>query len=123
MKNRLIEVIREARKNMKGANSDLHREYIFADYLLNNGVIVPPCKVGDTVYVPWKYAHTEGISSLSVTSIVFDGKKPYIVTNFETGDKGFLELYNYGVFCFDDFGKTVFSKKEAAEKALGDVQE
>lgn len=25
-------------------------EYAVADYLLQNGVIVPPCKVGDTVY-------------------------------------------------------------------------
>ena len=47
---RLIDLIREAKKHTKNANSDLERNMIFADYLLEHGVIVPPCKVGDTVY-------------------------------------------------------------------------
>lgn len=51
MKERLIELIRQARKSTKGANCDLHREMLIADYLLANGVIVPPCKVGDKVSV------------------------------------------------------------------------
>ena len=49
-KERLIELIREAKKYTKNANSDLERNMIFAEYLLEHGVIVPPCKVGDTVY-------------------------------------------------------------------------
>ena len=47
---RLIDLIREAKKHTKNANSDLERNMIFAEYLLEHGVIVPPCKVGDTVY-------------------------------------------------------------------------
>lgn len=47
---RLINLIREAKKHTKNANSDLERNMIFAEYLLEHGVIVPPCKVGDTVY-------------------------------------------------------------------------
>ena len=47
---RLIELIREAKKYTKNANSDLERNMIFAEYLLEHGVIIPPCKVGDTVY-------------------------------------------------------------------------
>ena len=47
---RLIDLIREAKKYTKNANSDLERNMIFAEYLLEHGVIVPPCKVGDTVY-------------------------------------------------------------------------
>jgi hypothetical protein len=50
MRDRLIELIRQAKKSTKGANCDLEREMLFADYLLANGVIVPPCKVGDVVY-------------------------------------------------------------------------
>lgn len=118
MRYRLIELIRKARKNMKDANSDLHREHLFADYLLENGVICPPCKVGDTVYIPWEYAETNGIAFFVVTSMVFDDKKPYIVTNFESDDEIFSAIHNHGVFCFDDFGKTVFSTKEEAEKVL-----
>lgn len=48
---KLVELIRNAKKNTKGANCDLERDMLFADYLLENGVIVPPCKVGDTVYL------------------------------------------------------------------------
>ena len=59
---RLIELIRQAKKITKGANCDLEREMLFADHLLANGVIVPPCKVGDIVWNvcaddivrPWK---------------------------------------------------------------------
>lgn len=50
-KDRLIELIRGAKKNTKGANCDLEREHLFADYLIENGVIVPPCKVGDGIWV------------------------------------------------------------------------
>ena len=43
MRDRLIELLIEG-----------HKQYLFydqiADYLLANGVIAPPCKVGDTVY-------------------------------------------------------------------------
>ena len=39
---RLIDLIREAKKHTKNANSDLERNMIFADYLLEHGVIVPP---------------------------------------------------------------------------------
>ena len=43
---RLIELIQNA---VNGCAR--HWAEIIADYLLANGVIVPPCKVGDTVYV------------------------------------------------------------------------
>lgn len=49
-KDRLIELIKEAKKQTKNANSDLERNMVFADYLIENGVIVPPCKVGDKMY-------------------------------------------------------------------------
>ena len=39
---RLIDLIRGAKKHTKNANSDLERDMIFADYLLEHGVIVPP---------------------------------------------------------------------------------
>ena len=39
---RLIDLIREAKKHTKNANSDLERNMIFADYLLEHGVIMPP---------------------------------------------------------------------------------
>lgn len=37
---RLVDLIREAKKHTKNANSDLERNMTFADYLLKHGVIV-----------------------------------------------------------------------------------
>ena len=39
-KERLMELIREAKKYTKNANSDLERNMIFAEYLLEHGVTV-----------------------------------------------------------------------------------
>ena len=47
MRDRLIELIREAKKQTKNANSDLERNMIFADHLLANGVIVAPMPMAD----------------------------------------------------------------------------
>ena len=44
MRDRLIELIESARYWGSGTSAEI------AEYLLANGVIVPPCKVGDTVY-------------------------------------------------------------------------
>lgn len=118
MKSRLIELLRDARKNTKGANCDLEREHLFADYLLANGVIVPPCKVGDDVYIPWHYNGISGIAYFKVTHIIMDCKKSYVKTDFVTDDEGFWDLCNGGKFNFDDFGKTIFLTKKEAEKAL-----
>lgn len=46
MRDRLIELLAESA--MKGNYLNLQN---VADHLLANGVIVPPCKVGDTVYI------------------------------------------------------------------------
>ena len=45
MRDRLIELIRDSIHILHGCF-----EEIIADHLLANGVVVPPCKVGDTVY-------------------------------------------------------------------------
>ena len=75
------------------------------DSLLENGVIVPPCKVGDTVYIP--YIST--VIEKKVCSIVFQ--------------KPFYTVYCGGTslrFSEEDFGKTVFLTRDEAEKALGE---
>lgn len=46
MRDRLIELI----QNSVGGCAR-HWAQIIADHLLANGIIVPPCKVGDTLYV------------------------------------------------------------------------
>ncbi|MDE6021607.1 MAG: hypothetical protein K2H01_11505 [Ruminococcus sp.] len=77
-----------------------------------------PCKVGDTVYMPWLWNDNEGIACLEVTRIIIDGNKPYVETDFDTDDDDYSEAYNGGKFYFDDFGKTVFLTKPQAEQKL-----
>ena len=81
-------------------------------------IVELPCKVGDTIYIPWKYDGLTGIAFFEVTHIIIDRNKSYIKTNFDTDDEGFYELYNGGEFVFDEIGKTFFLTCEAAEKAL-----
>ncbi len=74
---------------------------VIADHLLSNGVIVIPCKVGDTVY------QTDGIRiyELEILDISLRKNKPYYETESIDFDN-------------DAIGKTVFLTKEEAEKAL-----
>jgi hypothetical protein len=80
-----------------------------ADYLLANGVIVPPCKVGDTVY-----------------SNVLGEIEGFVVVSIELAymAKGFVGEFvsNNGtypmLFKFENFGKTVFLTREEAEAKL-----
>lgn len=85
-------------------------EYL-ADYLLANGVVVLPCKVGDTVFViPTK---ENGLSEIAeMCCIGFSLGDPNDTVNL-LNDKN--KLYQPS---FDKFGKTVFLTKEEAEAAL-----
>lgn len=75
-----------------------------ADYLLANGVIVLPCKVGDMVYV---VCPVQGITEQKVK-------------RFQLGSYGLMFATGKGVRPVDDFGKTVFLTREEAEKALAE---
>ena len=100
---RLIDLIREAKKYTKNANSDLERNMIFAEYLLEHGVIIPPCKVGDIVYRP--------SDCLGVVQFVIISFNIYESEMFFTDD-------SENIIYLSDIGKTVFLTREEAEKAL-----
>lgn len=81
------------------------------DYLLANGVIVPPCKVGDTVWVK-DFERCCVIQEAEITEIVQNKCGTYI-------------RYEYPAFrgriyarSIEYIGKTVFLAKEEAEQAL-----
>lgn len=82
-----------------------------AEYLLANGVIVPPCKVGDTVFC---LSYDEyGIAPI-------DKGEVYAVSINE-GTNWFSVRYISGLrydHTWEDFGRTVFLTREEAEKAL-----
>ena len=77
-----------------------------ADYLLENGVIVPPCKVGDTVWVYDDFMW--GLIPCKVD-------KPF---HCYCGEKGGCTFEM--AFTYEDFGKTVFLTLEEAENALAE---
>lgn len=79
-----------------------------------------PCKVGDTVYLPWKWKDTSGIAILTVERISITEAGQSIRTDFWSDDEDYWLAYNCGVFKFDHIGKTVFLTKEEAEKALAE---
>lgn len=83
------------------------------DYLLENGVIVPPCKVGDVVWL---------IGNMRLyTKEVICSRKIISVQRLRTG--GTLMHFKDGCFDADAVGVYVFLTKEEAEQALkGGVQ-
>ena len=140
MRDRLIELIKNAkvREQADLLFSDIDTaidmpsgdEYL-ANYLLANGVIVPPCKVGDTVYVISETRAKE----TKVDTIQIGSRNKVIFVNFECdddcegcpfeawsqsycGEWDCGNQYGFAEIKADDFGKTVFLTKEEAEQAL-----
>ena len=87
------------------------------DSLLTNGVIVPPCKVGTTLFFLYNspYADKPDLTPriYKTTDWYFEVDKAGIVIN--TSDiHSFNKVYDYVL------GKTVFLTREEAEKALAE---
>lgn len=134
-KERLIELIKSSSQYISEDDGLVER---IADHLLANGVIVPPVKVGDTVYgitlkhpcyackactdfchrnCPIKDKSAFVVRKAKVDAVCFlDGDNEIHVQFEET-----KSLHSYSsTFCFCDFGKTVFLTREEAEKALAE---
>lgn len=120
-KERLVELISKCcAKNLNMVQLLGFEKLLIADYLLANGVIVPPVKVGDVVY---SYCSDFGVIL------------PYVVVNFHVGFLGKNnnnyqyweakcyadetdELLDEIDFDIDEIGKTVFLTREEAEAKL-----
>lgn len=107
MRERLIELIKNAHRVAIWHNYDIN-EYI-ADALLAEGVIVPTCKVGDTVW--WADAEFEELLKGEVVSFSLQKEGLWAYCRYNGG-------LTYWHLVSEDFGKTVFLTKEEAEKAL-----
>lgn len=102
--------------NCKYANLERCYEARTTDYLLENGVIVPPVKVGDTVYTNysmqgWYLRSKDRPYKATVVYMGINSEKDYMNVVFEKGE------YMLS-FEFDKIGKTVFLTREEAEKAF-----
>lgn len=111
MRDRLIELLMVPIYPKEGADP----AEVVADYLLDNGVIVPPCKVGDTVYYLNFYNHI-----MLYKHEVYEAKVVrLVVTRYCVSPvirvKSVYSTYEIpGV----EFGKNVFITREEAEQAL-----
>ena len=88
---------------------------ILADYLLENGVIVPPVQVGATVYCTDSYRHL--IKPLEIIGFEVDYTKRICKYYCSGGD------YTPAWFNPAEIGKTVFLTREEAEKALKESEQ
>lgn len=79
-----------------------------ADYLIENGVIVPPCKVGDTVYYITGI-HNTLVSGAKVTGIYYD-------------NNDFVYYVCVGRLHFTLQQSETYFTREEAERALKGVQ-
>ena len=77
-----------------------------------------PCKVGETIYLPWEFDGVRSIAYLTVTHIIFDREHNYVKTDFETDDEVYYDKYQCGEYEFEDFGKIVFLTIEEAEAKM-----
>lgn len=118
MKRKLIELLKDTFEYTRGTCIDFNEAAeINADYLLTNGVIVPPCKVGTTLYFLYNspYADKPDLTPriYKTTDWFFEVDKTGIVIC--TSDiHSFNKEYDYHL------GKNVFLTQEEAEKALAE---
>lgn len=115
-KQSVLKLIKEAEEQFAGTGKALLdiEDYV-AEYLAANGVIVPPCKVGDKVYkIMTSFGYVReckvvGFHLGKFPTLRGIKRKEYFVC--------YSDHYLYHI-PFDDIGKTVFLSREDAEKAL-----
>ena len=102
---RLVELLRKS-----GASFERALPEEIADRLLAEGVIVPPCKVGETVYKIFngKIAEMRAVA----IPLLISSCGAHLSVTAENRREACISLE------LDDFGKTVFLTREEAEKAL-----
>lgn len=108
MRDRLIELIESAR--YWGSNTSAE----IADRLLANGVIVPPVKVGDEVYVNTNY---RAPIKADVVSIHIHEWGNFLRLLFD-----YPKMNGCFDYRFSHIGKTVFLAREEAEQALAKMK-
>lgn len=93
-----------------------------ADYLLAHGVIDPPCKVGDVVYIHDYPFRGGGVNPYQITNLLITQNKKGVWTKkyramwIKDGNTVDAQFN----FDFTDIGKTVFLSRVEADQALAE---
>ena len=114
-RDRLIELVDKAKKEYAGDVTDHTETDYIVECLLNNGVIVPPCKVGDVVYPlnadPRFRAFIDNITQTK-NGLEFEW------VQYDVG-VDCTEIWDAECFEINDIGKTVFLNETEYLKAKG----
>lgn len=108
MRKRLIDLLGECR-HLDGIGEELIAKQ--ADHLLINGVIVPPCKVGDIV---WFELYGQIEAAVIYHCTYESSHRGFLLSSVYAKDTRGLEL----TFNQNSLGKGVFLTREEAERAL-----
>ena len=105
-KEKITEILKAyTKKHNISASSVILEEY--AEELVKQGAILPPCKVGDKVYLPCLNDWGD-IENYTITEFVLDNDGFCFVVDDEDREAHSIEI----------IGKEVFLTKEAAEEKL-----
>ena len=115
-RDRLIELLEQAKEKANGTLGSMNNGFgaWYADYILADGWIRPPCKVGDRLYQIVEMNHTA-----HKHHNVFISDFPITVEPYQIVYRNIMG--GYSCIPFDDFGKTVFLTKEEAEEKLKEL--
>lgn len=108
MRDRLIELVDKAKDEYANDVTDHTETEYIVEGLLNHGVIVPPCKVGQTVWFIRSCTRKNEITETKVEKVVLKRGGLYLKLGCNS---------MYETSC-NSIGKTVFFTKEEAERAL-----
>jgi hypothetical protein len=119
MRDKIADIIHNADEKCR-KNSDCQKcegflvsrciDYLVADELIANGVILPPMRLGQICYKPYSWQDEAVECRVSSITQKADGTFKIRLTNLR--GKWVFEI------TAEDIGKTVFLTKEEAEKAL-----
>lgn len=129
MRDRLIELLEKA---IKYADENYPKRYIngkycelMADFLLANGVIVPPCKVGDYVYciiakggIAGGLIYTGHIIKRKVDKLIYDGSRWEMMS-----DRVYPDFKDGNGLIYSYFGDLAFANEEEAKARLEEILE
>lgn len=124
MRDRLIELLDNAFVKCDD-NYGMPNSSQVADYLLDNGVIVPPCKVGDKVYLILKktrfgyiLAKPKLVEADIISIRLYTNKRFIWCAEYEEIGYDYSIHKEVKSFKLSDIGTTAFLTREEAEKAL-----
>ena len=114
MRDRLIELLKMVEYQYIETHSIMTQNV--ADFLLQRGVIVPPCKVGQKLYTVYtRGINDKFIQESTVSKIVLDDWDGLRIIKKVVDERGCCFFYDVEK---EQLNKTTFFSKEEAEQAL-----